>query len=64
MLVDNMLLAIILLGGGLSVFAVVSECLTWRSDQVATLKAAVALKALYQRTFQRKRQPAMRRRKA
>ena len=64
MLVDNMLLAIILFGGGLSVFAVISECLTWRSDQMATLKASVALKALYQRTFQRKRQPSTRRQKA
>jgi hypothetical protein len=64
MIVDNMLLAVILLGGGLSIFAVISECLTWRSDQVATLKASAALKALYLRTFQRKRQPAMRRQKA
>jgi hypothetical protein len=59
MLLDNILLATILLGIALSVFAVINECLTWRSDQVAHLEAAVALRALYQRTFRRKKSLAV-----
>jgi hypothetical protein len=53
MLLDTVLLAIILFGLGLSVFALISECLSWRSHQIATHNAAIVLRALYQRTFKR-----------
>jgi hypothetical protein len=55
MFLDNFLLVTILFGLALSMFAVINECLTWRSDQVAHLEAAAALRALYQRTFRRKK---------
>jgi hypothetical protein len=41
MLVEEFLFAVILLGFGLGVFAIVAEFLSWRSSQVATLKATV-----------------------
>jgi hypothetical protein len=50
MLVEEFLFAVILLGIGLGVFAVVAEFLAWRSHHVATLKAGIGLRALYQRT--------------
>jgi hypothetical protein len=53
MFVDNALLAVILLGFGLGVFTVVVELLSWRSSQAAMLKAAVDLKATYNRTAKR-----------
>ena len=55
MLLDNILLGLIFFGSALSVFAVISTCLTWRTDRVASLKAADALRALYQRTFRRRK---------
>jgi hypothetical protein len=59
MFLDNILLTTILFGFALSIFAVANECLTWRSDQVAHHKAALALRALYQRTFRRKKSLAV-----
>jgi hypothetical protein len=46
MFVEDILFAVILLGFGLGAFAVVAEFLSWRSHQVATLKANVGLRAL------------------
>jgi hypothetical protein len=63
MLVDNILLAVILLGFGLGVIAVAADCLSFRSHQVATLKAAVDLRSLYQRAAKKTKLLAMRRRR-
>ena len=56
---DDILLAVIFLGFGLSILAVGTECFSWRSDRVASLKAGAALRTLYQRTFQRAKTSSM-----
>jgi hypothetical protein len=60
MLVEDGLFAVILLGLGLGVLAIVAELLSWRSHQVATLEATAGLRALYQRTVKSTRRLATR----
>jgi hypothetical protein len=60
MFVEDILFALILLGLGLGIVAVVAEFLSWRSHQVATLKASAGLRALYQRTIKSTRRLATR----
>jgi hypothetical protein len=60
MVVEDILFVVILLGIVLGILAVVAECLSWRSHQVATLKATVGLRALYQRTIRNTRRLATR----
>lgn len=64
MLLEDILFAVILLGIGLGVFAVAAEFLSWRSHQVATLKATVGLRALYRRTVKSTRGFATRSRRS
>jgi hypothetical protein len=58
--IEDLLFAVILLGLGLGVFAIVAELLSWRSHQVATLEAAAGLRALYRRTVKSTRRLATR----
>jgi hypothetical protein len=60
MVVEDILFVVILLGIVLGILAVVAECLSWRSHQVATLNATVGLRALYQRTIRNTRRLATR----
>jgi hypothetical protein len=60
MVVEDILFVVILLGLVLGTLAVVVEFLSWRSHQVATLKATVGLRALYQRTVKNTRRLATR----
>jgi hypothetical protein len=60
MFVEDGLFAVILLGFGLGVLAIVAELLSWRSHQVATLEATAGLRALYQRTVKGTRRVATR----
>jgi hypothetical protein len=55
MSLDDILLAVILLGLALGVLAVSAEFLPGRSDHFATVKSVAALRGLYQRTFRRTR---------
>ena len=50
MLIEDILFAVILLGLGLGIFAIVTEFLSWRSQQVATRETTAGLRGLYQRT--------------
>ncbi len=60
MLIEDILFAVILLGLGLGVIAIVAEFLSWRSHQVATHKATAALRWLYRLAFRNTRRLATR----